>query len=68
VPFRVAVDQEISAQGIAITRIDRSADAGGLFDSDVAAAARASVYGDLVHDYTRANSVPQLFRDLAFTH
>jgi hypothetical protein len=49
VPFCMTVDEEVSPQGVIITLIDQPANAGRVFNSNVAAAARTSVHVD--HGY-----------------
>jgi hypothetical protein len=62
VPFRITVDEEVLPQGVAVTRVDQSADAGGVFDSNVAATARASVHVDHGHGAQRGTHDPRVHR------
>lgn len=60
--FRIAVDKDISPQGVAITRVDRSADEGGVFDGDVTATARTSIYVVHGHGSQRGAHDPGIHR------
>ena len=62
VPFSVAVDEEVSPQGIAVTRIDQPADAGGVFDGDVATTTGASVHVDHGHGAQRGTHDTRVHR------
>jgi hypothetical protein len=62
VPFRVAIDQKIPPEGVAITRIDQPADAGSVFDSNVAATTRASIHVDHGHAAQRGSHDPRVDR------
>jgi hypothetical protein len=60
--FRITVDEEVSPQGIAVTRINQSVDAGRVFDSNVAATARASVHVDYGYRAQRGTHDPGAHR------
>jgi hypothetical protein len=52
--FRIAVDEEVPPEGVIVAQFDQPTDAGGLFNSDVAATARASIH--IYHRYRTRRS------------